>query len=89
LASGLHADVRIQSNRWLHICRLIINSESQHGARTLHDGPARKGYRKRVRGPVTVCIRRSSVPEVCSGRLTRWSCKTNAKANRTILFNIH
>jgi hypothetical protein len=87
-ASSPHAEVRIESHRWQNICRLIIVSESRHGTRTLHDGPARSGFRKSVKGPVTVCISRSHIPDQCSSRLTRWACKTNVKANRTILFNV-
>ncbi len=87
-AGSLHADIRIESNRWQHICRLVIVSEGRHGTRTLHDGPARRGFRKHIRGPVTVCMSRSHIPEQCSSRLTRWACKTNTKANRTIQFNV-
>jgi len=87
-ASSPHADVRIESNRWKNICRLVIVSEGRHGTRTLHDGPAKSGFRKRVRGPVTVCMSRSHIPEQCNSRLTRWACKTNTKSNQTVLFNV-
>ena len=71
-----------------NICRLVIVAESRHGNRTLHDGRAKSGFRLRVRGPVTVCMSRSHIPEQCGGRLTRWACKTNTKSNQTILFNV-
>jgi hypothetical protein len=87
-ASSPHADVRIESHRWQNICKLIIVTESQHGTRTLHNGPAKKGFRKEVRGPVTVCMSRSYIPEQCGGRMTRWACKTNTRANRTTQFNV-
>ncbi len=87
-ASSPQADVRIESHRWQRICKLIIVAETHHGQRTLHNGPARSGFRKQVKGPVTVCMSRSYIPEQCGKRLTRWACKTNTRGDRTILFNV-
>jgi hypothetical protein len=88
LSNGASADVRITVQRWQSICRVIITSESRHGAKLVHDGRVNSAFRKTVRGPARVCMRRSSIPDVCESPLTRWQCVTNAEANRTVQFNI-
>ena len=80
------ADVRIASQG--SFCRVVIATESHHGTTVIHDGKVNRAFRKTVRGPVRVCMRRGSIPDVCQSSLTRWYCVTNDKANRTIQFNI-
>ena len=90
LTSTAEATLRMKSDRFKHICRVVVTVDSPRGARIVHDGPVRRGQRHTFRAGdgSTVCVRRSVVPERCNSGLTAPQCMVDRYRNRTILFSI-
>ena len=84
-ALGADAAVTVVSKHQPYICRLVvINDTGDRRQRTIHDGPARRGYSKEIRGGNgnQVCYSRSTIPPRCDSGMTPWRCVTDLHSNR-------
>lgn len=91
LASCLaSSDVRVASNRFSYICRVVVISEYGHRDRVLHDGRVGQGHIVTVDGGNgnLVCYSRSINPEDCKLGMTKWRCTRDTSRNRTMQFNV-
>ena len=84
------ADVRVASNRFTYICRVVVISEYGHRQRVLHDGRVGHGHIVTVDGGDgnLVCYSRSINPDNCKLGMTRWRCIRDTSRNRTVQFNV-